>query len=474
MSDTTTNEIILTPGAKTKKVLVTGLALFAMFFGAGNLIFPVMMGIGAGTAAKSAVLGFIGTGVVLPVLALFAASSSKDGTPREVAERIGKIPGTVLLFAIFLTTGMFYAVPRVAAVSYEMAIAPVIPAAQSNGGVWLAVYSLIFFIVTYVIVLRPSEVVRRIGSILTPALLVLMAVLVVTVVVKLMPVGNAPEVKYAANPVAAGLLEGYFTMDALASFVFGLVIVGALRHEGFASQRSSFRATGAAGLVAGAFLAIVYVGLCAIGTRVAGDGYGNGAEALSGVAQQFYGTAGQVLFGVIAILACLTTSTGLLTASTAFFRSYWPNVPYRTMLLGQVAIALALSNLGLDQILSLIMPVNQLIYPVAVCLVLVTIMDIFLPGRLYWTYRLTAWVAGFVSLFEALWATNLAVFAPLRDVLDAFPLGSAHLPFAAPAAVALVIGFAIDAAQKRFGLHEIEETKAPVAAETSVNELATR
>ncbi|WP_244924553.1 branched-chain amino acid transport system II carrier protein [Actinobaculum suis] len=435
--------------SRARAITVAGLALFAMFFGAGNLIFPVMLGTEAGTNVFPALAGFLGTGVLLPVLAIIAASSSKDGTPREVAERIGKIPGTVLLFAMFLTTGMFYAVPRVSAVSYEMAIAPLVPGADSGGGIGLAIYSFVFFTVVYLLVSRPSRVVERVGGYLTPALLILMAILVITVVIKLPPAGNPPAPKYVDSPVSTGLLQGYFTMDAIAGFVFGLIIVTNLRNTGFATQRSSFRATSAASLVAGVFLAVVYIGLAMIGTRVAGDGYANGAEALSGVAQQFYGTGGQVLFGAIAILACLTTATGLLTSSTAFFRSYFPSISYNTMLVGQLLIAFGFSNMGLEAILNLIEPVNQLVYPVVITLVVTTLVDILIPGRLYWTYRISAWVAAFVSLFEALWATKLEIFAGLRPLLDAMPLGTNHLPFAVPAVIAFVCGFAIDIAQGR-------------------------
>ncbi|MDO5049104.1 MAG: branched-chain amino acid transport system II carrier protein [Actinomycetaceae bacterium] len=431
--------------SRTYVLLITGLALFAMFFGAGNLIFPVMIGVNAGTSITPAILGFLGTGVLLPILAIIAAATAQEGVT-GIASRIGKYPGLVFTIVIFLSTGMLYAIPRVATVSYEMAVVPLLDSGNPNG--WpLFLYTVVFFAVTFLLALNPKGFLDRIGGWLTPALLLLLIVLITAAVVRMPAALGEPAKEYTQTPFATGLLQGYFTMDAIASLVFGIVIISSLRHRGFNTKSQVFTGTAIAGLIAGVALALIYIGLTLIGTRVGVFGVTNGAEALARAATELFGTGGQALFGLIALLACLTTAVGLTGASSEYFRTLFPRISRPKMVAIHALVSLALANLGLEVILDVVAPVNQLIYPVVICVVFIALFDIFVPGQLYWTYRLSAWLGAFFGLFEALWSTKLPQFAMLRDWLDMLPLGSVNMPWVVPALVGFVIGLILDTVQ---------------------------
>lgn len=433
--------------SRSLTLLVTGLALFAMYFGAGNLIFPVMIGIEAGPAVTAAIIGFLMTGVLLPVLGMVAAATAPEGV-EQIADRIGHHPGVVFTIIIFLSTGMLYAIPRVATVSYEMVLEPILPSDLAHRGIAEPVFLLIFFGITYLLAVNPKGMLDRIGGYLTPLLLLFLFILIIAAFIQLpLDLGEATG-EYADTPLATGLINGYFTMDAIASLVFGIVIIEALRRRGFKTKQQLFTGTALAGVIAGIALAVVYLGLAAVGSRLGTAGMTNGAEALAHASTLLFGRSGQLIFGSIVLLACLTTAVGLTGASTQYFRGLFPAVPRVPMVIFHVAVAFALANLGLEAILQVVAPINQLIYPIVICIVFISIFDIFIPGNLKWTYRLATWFGVAVGLFEALWSTQLPVFAGLRDTLDMFPLGTIHMPWVAPALAGFVIGFIIDAATR--------------------------
>ncbi|MDO5033881.1 MAG: branched-chain amino acid transport system II carrier protein [Actinomycetaceae bacterium] len=428
--------------SRTYVLLVTGLALFAMFFGAGNLIFPVMIGVNAGESLTPAILGFLGTGVLLPVLGIVAAATSQEGVT-GIASRIGKYPGLIFTVIIFLSTGMLYAIPRVATVSYEMAAVPLIGADRANGTT-LLLYTAAFFVVVFFFALNPKGFLDRIGTWLTPALLILLLILIVGAVIKFPAVPSAPTQEYAGSPFATGLLQGYFTMDAIAALVFGIVIISALQHsDHFQTKNKVFVGTATAGLIAGALLAVMYIGLAIIGTRMVPFEPSNGAEALAIASVELFGPDKQAIFGLIVFLACLTTAVGLVGASSQYFMTLFPRVTRLQMVVIHTLVSFALANLGLEAILGIVAPVNQLIYPIVICIVFIAIIDIFVPGELYWTYRITTWIAAFIAVFEALRSIGES-FNWLSPYLDALPLGSVQMAWTAPALVGFVIGLVLD------------------------------
>lgn len=423
-------------------VLVTGLALFAMFFGAGNLIFPVMIGVESGVEQVPATIGFMLTGVLLPMAGMIAAATSSSGV-LGIIERISHYPGLVFCWLIFLSTGMLYAIPRTAAASFSMSF----QASTGDSHLALFIYTLVFFGIAGYLCLNPRNVLDRIGGILTPALLILLAVIIITAVATMSPSEAAPIEKYASTPTLKGIFDGYGTLDAIASFVFGVVIIRALRQKGFQPGRQLFGVTALSGVIAAFFLGLVYFGLSMVGSRVGrlNPDVKDGGEGLAFAAQHLFGPAGRVVLGAIAILACLTTAIGLVEASTQFFRGLFPQISRPVWVVLHVIISLAIANLGLEALVNVIVPVMMFCYPITIMLVVTCILDIFIPGHMFWAYRLSVWVAGIFGLFDGLKAAGV-----LENWIDTtIPLASLGLGWLIPSLVMLVLGLIIDIAQGR-------------------------
>lgn len=440
-------------------LLVSGFALFAMFFGAGNLIFPFQVGLTGGHNVILGVLGVLLTGVLLPVIGMLAASTDSHGLGR-IADRIGRIPGLVLTLAIFLFTGMLYAVPRVVTVSWEMAAKPLTGisadnATASSGG--LFAYSVFFFVITLLVLSRPDRIIDRIGQYLTPALLILLLVMIALAMFTMPSVETAnPDPNYAYAPFATGLKTGYGTMDALASLVFGVVIITQLHARGYNEKRTVFRATALSAGVAGASLAVVYTGLAFTGTRVADQEFANPAAGLAYATNQIFGNFGQALFSLIVFLACITTAVGLFGASTQYYSDLFPKVPRWVLLAFQVVVSIAISNLGLENILAVILSIGLVTYPPAMCLILIALLDYFVkPYQFHWTYRLPAWIAAIIGVFEAASAFSMPILGSepfawqvsLQKALEYLPWGNIQMAWVVPALICFVIGLVWDIAR---------------------------
>lgn len=423
-------------------VLVTGLALFAMFFGAGNLIFPVMIGVESGVEQVPATIGFMLTGVLLPMVGMIAAATSSSGV-LGIIERISHYPGLVFCWLIFLSTGMLYAIPRTAAASFSMSF----QASTGDSHLALFIYTLVFFGIAGYLCLNPRNVLDRIGGLLTPALLILLAVMIIAAVATMDPSEAAPIEKYASTPTLKGIFDGYGTLDAIASFVFGVVIIRALRQKGFQPGRQLFGVTALSGVIAAFFLGLVYFGLSMVGSRVGrlNPDVKDGGEGLAFAAQHLFGPTGRVILGAIAILACLTTAIGLVEASTQFFRGLFPKVSRPVWVVLHVIVSLAIANLGLEALVNVIIPVMMFCYPITIMLVVTCILDIFIPGHMFWAYRLSVWVAAFFGLFDGLKAAGV-----LEEWIDStIPLASLGLGWLIPSLVMLALGLIIDIAQGR-------------------------
>ena len=359
--------------------VVTGLMLFALFFGAGNLIFPPVLGASAGDRLPAVMAGFLITGVLLPLVAVIAVSTSGEGI-LGLARRVGGRFGAVAPAAVYLSIGPLYAIPRVVTVAYELATRPVLELLGTAPGRWtLPAHAAGFLVVSVLIALRPSRLADRVGRWLTPALLVLIAVLCVATIAGDDVVERAASGPYAASPFSTGLTQGYLTMDVLAATVFGIVVIQTLRSRGIGSTGRVVRATAAAGGIAAALLAAVYIGLAMIGTRTGGAA-DDGTALLRSAASSALGPAGVIVFAAIVILACLTTSVGLLSAWAGYAYATLPRTTFSRHLIAGAGCALILSNLGLAVIIRIVAPLTLLLYPITITLVAATIFDVVAPG----------------------------------------------------------------------------------------------
>lgn len=417
-----------------KNMTLVSFMLFSLFFGAGNLIFPPFLGQNAGSAAPAAMVGFLVTAVVLPVLGVVVVARF-DGLDR-LSGQVGRwfcLPFTVL---IYLSIGPGLGIPRAASVPFEMAVAPYLPQGASTAG-WMAAYSLCFFAVALWLCLTPGKLVKRIGNYLTPTLLVLLVFLFVSFLLRGQTAVAPPQGDYASAPALKGFVEGYQTMDTIAALNFGLVIATTLGSFGLREKRDVLRRTVQAGLAAGSILALVYamlgyMGMCSSGVYPVQE---NGAWTLRHIVYQLFGSSGAVLLAAIFTLACLTTCVGLINSISQFFSTLFPRIRYRAWGIVITGFSFLVCNQGLNVILSVSIPILSAIYPMAIVLILLG-----LTHRLWahnpYAYPLTVGAAGVVSILTTLHSLGLRL-----DFLRVLPLhaqGFSWLPISAAALAASV------------------------------------
>ncbi|HTN30542.1 MAG TPA: branched-chain amino acid transport system II carrier protein [Pseudomonas sp.] len=352
-------------------LIALGFMTFALFLGAGNIIFPASAGMAAGNNIWSVALGFLITGVGLPLLSIVALARVGGGMP-SLTGPLGKVAGTVLAVAVYLSIGPLFATPRTAVVSFEIGVASF----AGNSDWALFTYSLVFFSLVLFLVLNPGRLIDRVGKIITPLLLLALVLLGAAAIFA--PAGSvgvtAPE--YRELPLLQGFLQGYLTMDALGALVFGIVIATAIRDRGVTSPDLVTRYSIIAVIIAAIGLALVYLALFYLGATsksIAFDA-SNGGQILTAYVQHTFGIPGLLLLAAVIILACLTTAVGLLTACGEFF-SELLHLSYRTVAVGFTLFSLLVANQGLDQLISVSVPVLVGLYPLAIVLVLLSLAD---------------------------------------------------------------------------------------------------
>ena len=419
-----------------KKMLLVSFMLFSLFFGAGNLIFPPFLGQSAGSHTPMALLGFLVTAVVLPVLGVVAVAEF-NGLDR-LARRVGPRFAAVFTVLIYLSIGPGLGIPRAASVPFEMAIAPYLPQGASFSA-FMLLYSLVFFLAAGWLALAPNKLVDRIGKVLTPSLLCLLTALFFSFLFLGDAGVAAPQPAYQSAPVVTGFLEGYNTMDAIAALNFGLVIAVTLRSLHVTETKDGRKYTVRAGVAAGTLLSLVYAMLSFMGMKSSAvyELQGNGAWTLRCIVHQLFGEAGAVLLATIFTLACLTTCVGLITSISQYFSTLVPKVSYRQFVFGIVGFSFLVCNQGLNTILSISVPVLNAIYPVAIVLIVLGLCDKWLRQNPY-TFPATVSVTALVSVVYSLSKMNvpLGVMGKLFSALPFYSVGMGWFP------AALVVGLA--------------------------------
>ena len=351
-------------------ILVIGFAMFAMFFGAGNLIFPPYLGMVGGDQWFTGFLAFIiadGGLAVLTVLAMIR----KDGSFWCVIDRIGDLPAKILASVAILTVGPMLCIPRTCATTFEMGIVPLFPGFNT----W--VFSIIFFGIVYMLTIRPSAVVDIIGKFLTPLLLVVLAVLVVIGIIN--PIGEIADVTLVDSIAKEGILAGYQTMDVLVSLAVTLMLVGNAARKGYNSKKERMGVISRASAVALLGLSLVYGGLTYLGatTSLLGLGVGMNQTALVVmITETLLGKVGIVLLSVIVFFACLTTAIGLVSAAADFFSELSNGRVKYGLLVALICIfAAVIANVGISMIIALASPVLNIIYPVLLTQTILSFFD---------------------------------------------------------------------------------------------------
>lgn len=432
-------------GQSKAKPLFLGFMLLSFFFGAGNLIFPPMLGMNSGTNFTPAVIGFVTTAIALPMLSLIAIAKSGGGI-LNIGGRVHPIFAYIFAILIYLSIGVMYGIPRAANVGYEMGFRHFVELPE---GISLTLYVAVFFSVCYFLALHSGHLVDVIGKVLTPALLIMIALLCGLAFFNLMPGTQVPTEQFSDNPLSAGIIEGYFTLDALAGLAFGTVlanaVIGSSGSDAAHAERSIdnkylVKVMIQSSLIAGLFLALIYFGLAWVGVGMyRPEGYENGAVLLSLAATQLMGSAGNFAFGMIVILACLTTCVGLINACSSFANQIFPKISYGRYVLAFTLIGAMVSNLGLEGTLAAAIPIMMFLYPISIALVLLSLMHPVIKYRPL-TYVLGVGAAT-VFAFNDMLSTIMSSPLPWQGLIDTLPLSEMGLGWVVPTVIMALVGF---------------------------------
>lgn len=426
-----------------KENLAVGFMLFALFLGAGNIIFPPVLGQQAGEHFIISIIGFLITGVGLPLVAIIAVAKN-GGDLQILSNRVGALFGILFTSVVYLSIGPFFAIPRTGAVSYEIGVLPHLTAAQADSWIPLFLTTLVFFAVTLYLASNPTKLVDRVGKVLTPILLIVIALLGIKAFITPMGEFGAAQGNYIENAFAESFIQGYLTMDVLGALVFGIVIVQALQARGISEKAQQVKVSIFAGIVAAIGLSFVYIALAYIGaTSVNEVGLmDNGGQILSAASEILYSGLGSVILSVTIIVACLTTSVGLLTANATFFSRVLPIMSYKGYIIVFTLFSFGISNLGLTQLLNITIPVLLAIYPIAIVLMIVAIFaSAFGHARI--VYILPLFVTTFVAINDGLNAAGWTIDAYNKFLLNVLPFQAQSLGWLIPALVAFIVGAVI-------------------------------
>jgi len=410
--------------------IVVGFALFSMFFGAGNVIFPPYLGFGAGTQWVNGFLFYFIADIGLALFALFTLL--KVGGSENITGRIGSVASNILMSAIILCIGPIVAIPRTAATTFEMSVAPLI------SGVSPVIFSVAFFVVVLLLSIRQSAVIDGVGKVLTPALLIGLLVLIIKGIIS--PLGSIvnPHVD-SSFVIVNGIKSGYQTMDVLAALAFGIIILKSAQEKGYSDGRESSKMIRTAAVIAGVLLLIVYFGLTYLGATSASlfSLDISRAELVIGIVQRLLGKTGLVIFAVVVALACMTTAVALVSSAASFFEKLTKGRLSYAVLVTVICVSSAvISNLGLDRIVAVASPILDIVYPPMLVLIALSWFGDRLSRGVYRWAVIGALIASVLS--------TLSLYGVSVPIVNTLPLASLGLGWIVPAAgfgiVAYVIG----------------------------------
>ncbi|HEM5503084.1 TPA: branched-chain amino acid transport system II carrier protein [Streptococcus suis] len=426
-----------------KKGALTGLLLFGMFFGAGNLIFPPALGVLSGENFWPAILGFVVSGVGIAVIALIVGTLNPKGYVHEISRKISPTFATIYLVALYLAIGPFFAIPRTATTSFEIGIAPLL--GDANLGLWLFGFTALYFVAAYLIALNPSQILNSIGRILTPVFAILIVILVVLGIVKYGSTNPLPaaDAYSAGRAFGTGFIEGYNTLDALASIAFSVVAVNTLRQLGFSSKKEYVSTIWSVGFVVALAFSALYVGLAFLGNHfpvpadvLASKEIHKGVYVLSQATQAIFGPSAQIFLAAMVIVTCFTTTVGLIVSSGEFFAERFSRFNYKVYATLFTLIGFGIANLGLSKIIAFSIPVLLILYPITICIILITIVNKFVPLSTY-GMQLTVGVVTALSLVEVL--AGQFNWTAVSKIISALPLAGQSLAWLLPALVGIVL-----------------------------------
>lgn len=432
-----------------KQYVVVASLLFGLFFGAGNLIFPIHLGQMAGANWLVATLGFLVTAVLLPLLSVLAISVTHAQGVYDIGLPLGSTFALVFMILIHLTIGPLFGTPRTASISFKVGIEPMLP--QNMAQIGLLIFSTIFFVCAFVVAYEESNILTSIGKVLNPLFLLLL--FIVFLMGFFSPMGRAAAQKvtlaYQQAPFFNGFLQGYNTMDALAGLAFGVTVVTAVRQMGKTTAKSNAKVTAKAGILATLTIGVIYVALIWLGAttlqhyRIAADG----GTTFNQIVTYYLGNVGHALLASLITVTCLTTAVGLIAAFAQDFHRSFPKVSYHTWLFLMTLASFLTANFGLDTIIAWSTPMLMFLYPFAMVLILLSITaNLFNKDRVvyFWTVLFTL-VPAFLDMIAAFppVVSQSSWALALKGVQMKFlPFAAIGMDWIIPALLGLTIGLA--------------------------------
>ena len=409
--------------------IVVGFALFAMFFGAGNVVFPPYIGMHAGEQWANGFLFYFIADIGLALVAMFAILHA--GGADNITGRIGHVASKVLMCAVILCIGPMVAIPRTAATTLEMSVTPFF------SGMSPVVFSIIFFAVILLLSIKQSAVIDIVGKILTPALLIGLLILIVKGFVS--PIGDIVDTGVSASEVTVnGIKSGYQTMDVLAAMAFGIIILSSADEKGYTDSKSAAKMIGIAAALSGVLLLIVYFGLTYLGATASTvfPTDISRANLVIGIVELLLGKAGLIIFAIVIALACITTAVALVSSAASFFAKLANDkISYSVFVVVICVSSAVISNLGLDMIIAIATPVLDIVYPPMLVLILLS----WFGDKLHKSVYVSS-VAG--SLIASVLATA-SLYGMNVPVIDSLPLASLGLGWLTPAAVFGLVAYLV-------------------------------
>jgi len=439
-----------------QKILVAG-TLFGMFFGAGNLIFPVHLGQMAGQNALPAIIGFIITAVGIPILGVAAIGITHSDGLQTLSGKVSKGYGIFFTCLLYLTIGPLFAIPRCATVSFTTGITPLL-GADSPERLYLLLFSAVFFAFVLFFSLRPGKITVWIGKIINPLFLFFFAVLMLAALLAPGAAVSAvePVDAYRSDAFFPALIEGYGTMDAIAGLAFGIVVIDVIRRMGVDNDDAIAEDVLSSGLLTGALMALIYVVSIVVGAQSRGlfELSENGGIALTQIAGHYLGGVGLFILAFTITFACLKTSIGLVTAcAETFSKMTNGKISYRSWAILFTVFSFAVSNIGLSAIIEYSIPMLMLIYPPAIALILLAFLGKFFAHdrTVYIATMIGTWAAAIFDCMKTLPAPVQAALhldAPIAFAAAHLPLFDKNLGWLLPAVIGFAASMAIRASRK--------------------------
>ena len=424
---------------RTRDIIALGFMTFALFIGAGNIIFPPIVAQQAGEHVWLAALGFLITAVGLPVITIMALSRV-EGSIQNLSSPLGKIASLILTVVCYLAVGPLFATPRTATVSYEIGFSSYFGTASSS----LLIYSAIYFAVVTVVSLYPNKLLDTVGHFLAPLKIISLAVLGIAAFA--IPAGFIPPAidNYVTAPVSEGFVNGYLTMDTLGALVFGIVIIHAIHSRGVTDKKLVTKYAVIASLISGVGLTLVYLSLfkLGLGSHDVAPNAANGAVILHAYVQHAFGDIGSLFLTGMIFLACMVTAIGLTCACAEYF-SGLTKIPYKILVFVLVGFSFIISNLGLTKLIAVSVPVLSTIYPPAIVVILLS----FFWKFFYKPGYVVAPVTAIAFLFGILDGLKVAGFN-LPEIIQHLPLNAQNLAWLIPSTIVLIIAIVIDKVKK--------------------------